>query len=294
MELQQLRYFCAVARTGSFTRAAVEEGVAQPSLSQQLSKLEKTLQAKLFDRLGRSVRLTEYGRMLLPQAMEILRQVNGARTTIESLRRGVQGHLAVGCIPTITPYYLAPRLGQFAARYPDVELHLVEGITSKLVELLQAGELDIAVVGLPVKSPDLLCSELFREPIRLAVGKGHRLASQRMVKIAELREEKILLLREGHCFRNNALTVCHRARTQSYSMFETDQFSSVLPLVAAGFGISLVPEMVTRSTTECRFLPLEREGYRRVGYVRARRHLGGPAQTAFVSWLREMKDQAVG
>lgn len=294
MELQQLRYFCAVARTGSFTRAAVEEGVAQPSLSQQVSRLEAALQAKLFDRLGRSVRLTEYGRALLPQATEILRQVNGARTSIESLRRGVQGHLAVGCIPTIAPYYLAPRLGQFAARYPDVELRLVEAVTSKLVELLQAGELDIAVVGLPVRSPDLLCSELFREPICLAVSQRHRLASRPVVKIAELREEKILLLREGHCFRKDALAVCHRARAQSYSMFETDQFSSVLPLVAAGFGISLVPAMVARSSTECRFLPLEREGHRRVGYVRARRHVGGPAQSAFVGWLREMRDQPLG
>jgi LysR family transcriptional regulator, hydrogen peroxide-inducible genes activator len=89
MELHRLRYFCAVARTGSFTRAAIEEGVAQPSLSQQIVKLEQTLGAKLFDRLGRSIQLTEYGRTLLPQALAILRQVNEARSTLESLRRGV-------------------------------------------------------------------------------------------------------------------------------------------------------------------------------------------------------------
>jgi len=122
MELHQLRYFCAVARTGSFTRAAIEEGVAQPSLSQQIVKLEQTLGAKLFDRLGRSIQLTEYGRTLLPQALAILRQVNEARSTLESLRRGVGGNLSVGCIPTLTPYFLAPRLSDFAHRFPDVEL----------------------------------------------------------------------------------------------------------------------------------------------------------------------------
>src|ERR1700730_13429920 len=126
MELHRLRYFCAVVRTGSFTRAAIEEGVAQPSLSQQIGKLEQTMGSKLFDRLGRTVQLTEYGRTLLPQALAILRQVNQARSTLESLRRGVGGHLSVGCIPTLTPCFLAPRLSRFTERLPDVELWVRE------------------------------------------------------------------------------------------------------------------------------------------------------------------------
>lgn len=287
MEFHQLRYFCAVARTGSFTKAAVEEGVAQPSLSQQIVKLETTLGAKLFDRLSRTVQLTEYGRTLLPQAQAILREVNEARSTLESLRRGVGGHLSVGCIPTLTPYFLSPRLGAFAARFPDVELRLVEETTQKLIDLLQAGKLDLALVGLPVNSPEMLCSELFREPIRVAVGKGHRLASQPNVKLAELRGEKMLLLKEGHCFRDDALRVCSRARMPFHPMFETDQFSSIFPLVAAGLGITLIPEMAARAAGECRLLPLEREAFRRVGYIRVRRHVAGAAQNAFVKWLRE-------
>jgi LysR family transcriptional regulator, hydrogen peroxide-inducible genes activator len=287
MEFHQLRYFCAVARARSFTRAAVEEGIAQPSLSQQIVKLEQTLGAKLFDRLSRGVQLTEYGRTLLPQALAILREVNEARSTLESLRRGVGGHLSVGCIPTLTPYFLAPRLSDFTGRFPDVELRLVEDTTPKLVELLQAGKLDVALVGLPVNSPEMLCSELFREPIWVLVGKGHRLAAESQVKLAELRGEKMLLLKEGHCFRDDALRVCRRARMPFHSMFETDQFSSIFPLVAAGLGITLAPEMAARTAGECRLLPLERETYRRVGYIRVRRHLSGAAQNAFVKWLRE-------
>lgn len=287
MELHQLRYFCAVARTRSFTRAAVEEGVAQPSLSQQIVKLERTLGAKLFDRLSRSVQLTEYGRTLLPQAQAILREVNEARSTLESLRRGVAGNLSVGCIPTITPYFLAPRLSGFAGRFPDVQLRLMEETTAKLVELLQAGTLDLAVVGLPVKSPGMLCAELFREPIWVAVGKAHRLAAHPHVKLSELRGEKMLLLKEGHCFRDEALRICSRARMPFHPMFETDQFSSIFPMVAAGLGITLAPKMAAATAGDCRLLPLEREAFRRVGYIRVRRHVRGAAQIAFVKWLRE-------
>jgi LysR family hydrogen peroxide-inducible transcriptional activator len=287
MEFHQLRYFCAVVRTGSFTRAAAEEGVAQPSLSQQIVKLEQTMGSKLFDRLGRSVQLTEYGRTLLPQALAILRQANEARSTLESLRRGVGGHLSVGCIPTLTPYFLAPRLSDFMRRFPDVELRLMEETTPKLVELLQAGKLDLALVGLPVNSPEMLCSELFREPIWVVVATGHRLAAQDQVKLADLRGQKMLLLKEGHCFRDDALRICSRARMPFAPMFETDQFSSIFPLVASGLAITLAPEMAAHTARGCRLLPLERETFRRVGYIRVRRHVAGAAQSAFVKWLRE-------
>jgi LysR family hydrogen peroxide-inducible transcriptional activator len=287
MELHQLRYFCAVARTGSFTRAALEEGVAQPSLSQQIVRLERTLDAKLFDRLSRSVQLTEFGRVLLPQAQAILREVNEARSTLESVRRGVGGHLSIGCIPTITPYFLAPRLSDFTRLYPDVELHLTEETTPRLVELLQSGKMDLAVLGLPVKAPEMLCSELFREPILVAVGPGHRLASEPYIRLTELRGEKMLLLKEGHCFRDDALRVCSRARVPFHPMFETDQFASIFPMVAAGMGITLVPRMAAQAAGECTLLPLERETFRRVGYIRVRRHVAGAAQNAFVKWLRQ-------
>jgi len=269
------------------TRAAEDEGVAQPSLSQQIVKLERTLGAKLFDRLSRGVQLTEYGRTLLPKAQTILREVNEARSSLQALRRGVGGHLSVGCIPTLTPHFLAPRLSRFTSSFPQVELRLVEETTPKLVEMLQAGELDLALVGLPIKSPEMLCAELFREPIWVAVGKTHRLAGRKEVHVPELRGEKILLLKEGHCFRDDALKICSRARTPLSAMFETDQFASIFPLVAAGLGIALVPQMAAGDAAECLILPLQPEAWRRVGYIRVRRHEAGAAQTAFVKWVRE-------
>lgn len=232
------------------------------------------------------MQLTEAGRALLPQAQQILRQVNGARQTLDALRRDVGGRLHIGCIPTITPYFLAPNLRDFAERFPDVDLHLTEDITPKLADLLRAGDLDLAIISPPVMNADIVCSDLFREPIWAAVGPNHRFAGETKVSLPDLQQERLLLLNEGHCFRDNALTVCSRARTNFVSVFETNQFSSIFPLVAAGFGVSLVPQMAASAATGCILLELEREAYRRIGYMRVRQHGVNSAQKEFIRWLR--------
>jgi LysR family hydrogen peroxide-inducible transcriptional activator len=288
MHLQQVRYFCAVARTGSFTRAAEEEGIAQPSLSQQIARLEAALDAPLFERLGRSVQLTDCGRAMLPKALEILRLLNEARAAVETARSGISGSIRLGCIPTITPYFLAPRIGEFASQFPEVGIHLIEDVTTRLLEKLQAGSLDFAIAALPVSNRDLVCSELFREPILVGVGPGHRLAGLPQVDLAALRNERILLLKEGHCFRDDALTLCNRVRPELGSIFETDQFASVFALIAAGFGISFVPAMAAAGASNCNFLPLSKEAVRRIGYIRLKRHAATPAQKTFLAWLRSV------
>jgi LysR family transcriptional regulator, hydrogen peroxide-inducible genes activator len=293
VEIHQLRYFCAVARHGSFTRAAEQERVAQPSLSQQIARLENDIGSRLFDRLGRSVQLTEAGRALLPQAQQILRQVNGARRALDALRHDVGGRLSLGCIPTITPYFLAPNLRDFAERYPDVDLRITEDITPKLVDLLRAGDLDLAIISPPVHNPDIVCSDLFRESIWAAVAPHHRLAAEQKVSLPDLQQERLLLLKEGHCFRDDALTACSRAGTHFVSIFETNQFSSIFPLVVAGFGVSLIPQMAVPAAGACVLLKLERDAYRRIGYMRVRQHGLGVAQKEFIRWLRTIaKDRA--
>src|SRR6267142_3607896 len=169
MEINQLRYFCAVARTGSFTRAAEQLGIAQPSLSQQIRVLEKQVSTPLFERLGRSVRLTAYGEALYQPALAILQQVTEAQAAIFELQQGVKGHLRIGVIPTIMPYLLAPHAGRFVDRFPDLDVQFVEDTTPNLLERLQSGDLDIAVASLPVRNRDIVCSELFREPLLVAL-----------------------------------------------------------------------------------------------------------------------------
>ena len=286
VELQQLRYFCAVVRTGNFTKAAEQEEVSQPSLSQQILKLETELAAPLFERLGRSVRLTLIGEALLPRALAVLQEVAAAKTEMQSLLEGVQGELRVGCIPTIMPFFLAPRLPAFVEMYPNITLRLLEDTTARLLERLRSGDLDLAVIALPISSPDIVCSELFREEIMLAVTPDHPMARYPAVSLSQLRHERMLLLKEGHCFRDSVLTACHKANFEVKSIFESDQFASIFPLVAAGYGVSLIPAMASSQASNCKIIKLDKPSFRRIGYVQVRRHYAGKSQKAFIAWLR--------
>ena len=291
MELHQLRYFHAVARSGSFTRAAEELGITQPSLSQQIRALEKKVGTPLFERLGRSVKLTPFGEALLEPALNIMQQVTMAENSLANLQTGVRGRLRVGVIPTVLPYWIAPHICDFRRQFPDVDLHLVEDSTLRLVEQLQSGDLDIAVAGLPVKNPDIICSELFREPLFLAVAKDHPLAQSREVDIRAFVNEPLLLLKEGHCLRDNVLMACTRSQAELPSIFETNQLESIFQLIQAGFGVTLVPQMASLQAANCALVPLKRSPARRIGYLRARRHVATRPMKEFSAWLRRIAEK---
>ena len=286
MDLQQLRYFLTVARTGSFVRAAEEEKIAQPSLSQQIRKLETALDVPLFDRLGRGVRLTHYGQALVPRAEQILLAVGEAEKALGSLRHPDRGRLRVGVIPTVLPYALAKPMAAFRTAAPLVDLDIREATTEKLLEGLRTGALDLAVIALPVRQPEIVCSELFREPLLVAVPEFHPLASRQRLAVPQLISERMLLLREGHCLRDDVLTVCSRAKVQFQRVFESDQLASIFSLVANGFGISIVPALAAAETRGCALIPLEPRGVRKIGYAQVRGHHALPLQKRFISFLR--------
>src|SRR5690348_8417731 len=178
MQIHQLRYFCAVAKAGSFTRAAAHEHVAQPSLSQQVRKLEDEFGTRLLDRLGRTVRLTSFGQTFLLRAEAILREVSDAKHEIEEMTGMERGRIVVGAIPTIAPYFLPNRLASFAEKFPTVQVSVVEEITPVLLERLQEATIDMALLALPVpRHHHFVCQELLREPLYLVVPRNHRLAS---------------------------------------------------------------------------------------------------------------------
>jgi LysR family transcriptional regulator, hydrogen peroxide-inducible genes activator len=287
VEIHQLRYFCAIVRAGSFTRAAEQLGIAQPSLSQQIKRLEKHLGSPLFERLGRSVRLTSAGEGLHQMAVGILQQVAEAETRIAALNEGYDS-LRVGVIPTIMPYFIARRIGDFVRKFPRVNPQFREETTSQLVEALQAGEIDLAVVSLPVAKADIVVSELFREELLLVVPRKHPLSGQRLVNLQDLRNERLLLLKEGHCLRDDVLTACTRAKAELRSVFETNQMESIFELVRSGFGLSVVPEMASSNAAGCTLVRLQNKSYRRIGYIRARRHLVSRPMREFTSWLRSI------
>ncbi|HVB56897.1 MAG TPA: LysR substrate-binding domain-containing protein [Candidatus Acidoferrales bacterium] len=287
MELHQLRYFCAVARAGNFTRAAENQHVAQPSLSQQIHKLEDELGAKLFDRFPRFARLTESGKAFLPKAEAILRQVGEARAEIQEKSRAEVGTVYVGSIPTIAPYFLPPVLARFAGRYPGVSVRVIEDITSGLLDHLHHGRVDLVLLALPVRGEELQFEELFREPLFASLPETHRLASRKTIGLAEIRNEPFLLLKEGHCFRENALAACRRSRIHPNVIFESGHFSTILSMVATGMGVSVVPAMVVCKHPGCRFVRLSDDRMARsVGLMQLKHRFPTRAQRALMEELR--------
>ena len=256
MEFHQLRYVCAIAETGSFSRAAEHCHVAQPSLSQQVLKLEQDLGAKLFDRLGRSVRLTEAGRAFLPHARSILHQMEAARTGVEDKRTDVRGGVTVGVIPTIAPYLMPSYTAAFAKKYPEARLRIIEETTPVLVDSLRNLSIDLAILALPLRHKEFDIFPIRTEKLFAVLPKDHPHATAKSLTVKDLRGEPFVMLRDGHCFRGLSIAVCARSRVMPRIAFESDQFSSLLGMVAAGVGVTLVPEMAIDRNTSCRYVPL--------------------------------------
>lgn len=286
-ELRHLEYFCAVARTGSFTKAAENLGISQPSLSEQIAKLEQSLGAALFERLPWRTELTPLGEAILGRAQALLEDAAALPDLFERAREGVRGPLRVGSIPTILPYLLTPLLKGFAERYREVDLHLREGTTAELVEQLLDGTIDVAVLSLPVEGAGLVMKELFREPLYLAVPEGHPLAAAERVQLRQVSKQRLLILKDGHCLRDETLAFCERARARFEGHFEADQFLTIFELVRAGFGVSIVPEMARGLSEGCKLIEIEPKASRRVGYIRLERRYLSKALEAFTAYLRE-------
>jgi LysR family hydrogen peroxide-inducible transcriptional activator len=288
MELQQLRYFCAIADTGSFTRAARQTHVSQPSLSQQIRKLEDELGARLIDRLGRTIQLTELGRSFLPRARAVLRDLEAARSDVLEKKTCIGGPLSVGVIPTIAPYFLPPMLATFSRRFPEVRVTVAEEITPLLLERLRAGTIDVAIAALPLpaRSHDFQAFPLRVEKLFAVLPKKHSLAKRRTVSLGELQDDPFVLLRDGHCFRETAFAACKRARLNPKIVFESGQFSSILSMVSAGLGVSIVPAMAVEKRVGCRYIPLADErAARTIGAVTLNGRSPTRANEAFLAHL---------
>lgn len=287
MEVHQLRYFCAVAEAGNFTRAAEREQVAQPSLSQQIMKLEEELGVRLFDRLGRSVRLTDVGQVFLKRARAVLGELRAAREEVAERQSSVAGPIRVGVIPTIAPYFLPSRLALFSRKHPQVSITVVEDVTVRLMDRLRGGLIDIAVIALPIRGHDVECVPLRTERLYAIVPKNHSLAKKRSLMLKELRDEPFLLLRDDHCFRETTIEVCKRARILPQVVFESGQFSSIVGMVSAGLGISIVPEMALEQRPDCSFVPIgDDRASRTIGVATLKGHFLSFVQKAFIEHLR--------
>jgi LysR family transcriptional regulator, hydrogen peroxide-inducible genes activator len=287
MEFHQLRYVCAIADTGNFSRAAERCQITQPSLSQQVLKLEEELGTKLFDRLGRSIRLTEAGRAFIPRARTILEQMEAARSSAADQNTDLRGSVAVGVIPTVAPYLIPSYAARFAKKYPDAKLRIVEDTTSVLVESLRDLSIDVAILALPLRHKELELFPIRTEPLFAALSTHHPRASAKSLALKDLRGESFVMLRDGHCFRDLSIDTCTRARITPHIAFESGQFSSLLGMVAAGIGVSLVPEMAIDRNVACRYVRLsDPQATRTIVTAVLRGRSFNRVQQAFVSGIR--------
>ena len=250
MEMHQLRYFVAVAQTNSFSRAAEACFVSQPSLSQQIAKLESQVGHRLLDRLGRRVQLTDAGRQLLDSAMAILATVEDAKRRLQDDANLAGCRLTLGAIPTIAPYLLPVLLQRFERRHAGVELTVHEDVTRNLIGAVISGELDLAVMALPFKDERLAFEELWTESLLLALPRGHRLARKKQVNMDEIREERFLLLTEMHCLGEQVLSYCRAHECQPHIACRSAQIATMQALIEQGLGVTLLPEMATRNQTK--------------------------------------------
>ncbi len=214
MEMHQLRYFVAVAQANSFSRAAEACCVSQPSLSQQIAKLESDVGQRLLDRLGRRVQLTDAGRQLLDAALAILAMVEDAERRLSDDGNLAGCRLTLGAIPTIAPYLLPVVLRQFEKRHPGVEMTVHEDVTRNLSAAVLSGDIDLAVMALPIEDDRLAFETLWTEPLLLALPRGHRLCRKKEITLENLQEERFLLLTEVHCLGQQVLSYCRAHECQ--------------------------------------------------------------------------------
>jgi len=250
MEMQQLRYVVAVARTGNFSRAAEQCHVAQPSLSQQIQKLEDELAERLFDRMKREAKLTPHGEAFLRRAVRILEEVDAAKREASEAQSLLRGRLTVGVLPTIAPYLLPEVLVAFADSFPRVEIVVQEDTTVRLLKLANAYEIDFALASQPILDQQMAVKELFSEELRLALPPGHPLLNKRTLSLADLEKERLIVMKEGHCLGDQVLNFCERRELKPTINFRSAQLETIQALVRSGVGISLVPAMATNNERE--------------------------------------------
>jgi LysR family hydrogen peroxide-inducible transcriptional activator len=254
MEIHQLTYFVAVAETGSFTRAAEQCSVAQPSLSQQIKKLELELGQPLFDRLPRRTVLTEAGHMLLPRARSILNELQGVKQGISADVEEGLGVLSVGFIPTIAPFVLPSVIKRFGQEFPQATLTVYEDLTEELVQEITDGKMDVGITSLPIPNPTIRTQELLTEPLWVASPREHELLSRASLHVKELNDLPFIALSEVHCLGEQVQSFCYQTDLDVNIVCYTSQLSTVQNCVAAGLGVSLVPRAMAVSDSSERVI----------------------------------------
>jgi LysR family hydrogen peroxide-inducible transcriptional activator len=241
VDLDQLRYFLRVAERQTFTRAAEDLGLSQPALSRSIQKLEEELGQPVFERKTRSVSLTEAGALLQARAHQVLSIIEDTKAEITD--DGQSGRVRVGAIPTIAPYFLPEVLQQFSRQFPKATLIVQEDTTDALLKSCTQGEIDLAVLALPVSARYLEVEELFEEELLLVLPPDHPLVAKEKIRLSDVEPYPFVLLNEAHCLSDNIVSFCRQRSFQPVAVERTSQLAMVQELVSLSHGVSMIPAM---------------------------------------------------
>lgn len=256
MTIRQMQYFAALAQTLHFGRAAELAGVSQPALSAQIAEMEARLGCALFERGGRSMRMTEDALALRPRIEAVLDEIREIEMMARRGRLAMEGRFRLGIIPTIAPYLLPHVLPALKEEYPALRLELREAVTGSLVEEAMAGRTDAFVAALPLDYPGLTTEVLFADRFFLAVPADDPDFASPPVPPESPALERLMLLEEGHCLREQALAVCGSVKPLAMANYGATSLTTLLQMVAHGLGVTLVPEMATGPASDQRDLKI--------------------------------------
>ncbi|MCK5824385.1 MAG: LysR family transcriptional regulator [Ichthyobacteriaceae bacterium] len=252
MTITQLEYVLAVAKHRNFTLASEKCFVTQPTLSMQIQKLEDELSVQIFDRSKKPIELTAIGKVIVDQANTVVTESKRISDIVDKEKGRVTGEFKIGIIPTIIPTLLPLFLKTFTKRYTEVNVIVEELQTHEIIKQLKDGVLDIGIVATPLNEQDLIEKPLYYEPFAAYLPQGHSLLKKSKIKPTDLEVKDMLLLEEGHCFRNNVINLCkpdHEIRTSKLRL-NTGSFDALMQLTQDGFGYTLLPYLHTKRLSD--------------------------------------------
>lgn len=269
MQIHQLRYFLALTQELSFKQAAARVHISQPTLSQQIKKLEDELGSPLFERSNRHVRLTEAGHKFLPYAQNAMDAISKGLNEIKENSDEISGLIHLGVIPTICAYLMPNILKTLRKNFPKIQISLYEETTSSLIEKLKQGKLDIGILALPIHEKGLAEKKLASEEYFAGIPLSHPLAKRSAITRKDLAKEKIITLQEGHCFSQQALDYCKFSRHNEQVIFQGSSLASAMKLAELGEGITFVPQMAidSKSYPALAFIPFAPTAQRAIGVL---------------------------
>lgn len=290
MNLRDLTYLVAVAELRSFSKAAEQCCISQPTLSAQIKKLEEELGVAIFERSAKKVLTTDVGEQIVNTARRALRAADDMRALAASAQDPLAGKCRLGAFPTIASYLFADLVPELHRQLPKLKLILLEEKTDHLLDKLRRAELDIALLALPVEDKALQSMPLFEDSFYLAVNAQHELAGRESIGQSELAMHKLLLLEDGHCLRDQALDVCHLNGGGEDPEFRASSLETLRQMVRAGTGVTLIPEIARNDNDGLRYIAFDAPAPKRtIGLVWRRSSARGALVEAIASIVKALK-----